>query len=127
MFSVAPAYQVFPLTIKEVPNHKPIFSPNLPASVTLQMTAEPGKGWAMKLPSPKDSDGDPVSISVNFGSASNFAYLSNDGVTLQIDDLCNQASGIIPGMFLINVVLDDTKEKVTFILALTITPPPKEM
>jgi hypothetical protein len=55
-------------------NNLPYFEPKLTGSATIQKTKEP-TSWTLKLPGFIDLDNDPVTLTADFGSASNFLTL----------------------------------------------------
>ena len=70
---VAPLMSSFKVLIGM--NHAPYFKPNITEIISIQMTNATQR-WSFQLPSFLDDDlGDVVTLSVDFGSASNFIQL----------------------------------------------------
>jgi len=117
--SVVSLVSDFSIKIIKLINKLPYFMPKLAGSVTVQMTKEP-ESWSFQLPKLMDDDGQPVTLSVDFGAASSFCYLT-DVTSIDIDDI----SKIREGMFLMTFMLNDGKDtvRITFSLFVTAAPP----
>jgi hypothetical protein len=81
----------FQATVKV--NSPPYFEPALATNVEVEMTLKSAV-WNYKLPQIKDDDGDTVSLSINFGTAS-FVQQPDD-TTISIPDT---SKNLAPGSY----------------------------
>jgi hypothetical protein len=87
------------------------------------MTKE-AESWSFPLPKIMDDDGQPVTLSVNFGTAGSFCYL-NDVTSIDIDDISDTAK-VREGMYLITFVLNDGKDEARIAFSLFVLAPPPD-
>ena len=79
--------------------------------------------WAYKLPAFIDEDGDPVTVTPDFGAA-NFVFLKDGWV--QVDDISTSLSSITrPGAYFLKYILSDGKDSATFSQLLLVNAAPQ--
>ena len=84
---------LLPLFVEITKNNLPTFEPKLPPSATIQMTKTPTPTpWTFSMPKIFDKDNDQVTLSADFGYASNFLRLAK--TTIEIEDI--REGGLTP-------------------------------
>lgn len=106
---VPPMVLTFLISIIQLQNKLPYFSPALAASAEIQMTHDP-QSWSFPLPPIVDEDFEAVTVTVNFGTAGSFMYLNGQS-SLEVDDISIVAASLcIPGFHLITINLNDGRD-----------------
>jgi hypothetical protein len=90
-------------------------------SATIQKTKDP-TSWTLKLPGLIDLYNDPVTLTANFGSASNFLVL--DGHKIFCDDISK--ANLKAGMYLLKILLDDKRDIVNYSFSIFVNDLPPE-
>lgn len=117
-----PILATFSVTILPHPkNNLPYFEPKLMGSATIQKTKDP-TSWTLKLPGFIDLDNDPVTLTANFGSASNFLVL--EGQNIVCDDISKAT--LKAGMYLLKILLDDKRDIVNYSFSMFVIDLPPE-